>query len=117
MKLRLDVGLVRGRHDMPVEGYIFDEIENPLDFDALDKRVSEWISSHIDIGSYYGSGINQVDYADVEVLCGDKHLYVYVTGLTSATAAVIGCCARNGIALTLMHFDKDTGTYLPQRIF
>jgi hypothetical protein len=42
---------------------------------------------------------------------------VYVTGLSAALAAVIRGCAYNGVPLTLMHYDRDTGEYAEQVIF
>lgn len=92
-KTELILGLVEGRHPLPVESYVFGEIQNVLDFDALNKGVEEKLAN-----------VN-----------GDKErLTVYVTGLTAATASIISYCASKGIELTLMHFDRESGNYLPQ---
>lgn len=92
-KQNIIMGLVEGRHPLPVSDYIFEEVANVLDFDALNKGV-------------------EAKLADVN---GDKErLTVYVTGLTAATASVISYCASKGIELTLMHFDRESGNYLPQ---
>ena len=93
--LKVSAGLVRGRHEMPVTAYIFENVENVLVFDALPRGASAFVG-----GIPAGSGLE-----------------LYVTGLTAATAEVIRACAVAGVALTLRHFDRETGLYIPQEIF
>ena len=88
------VGLCASRHSMPVSGYIFPETLDPMAFDAMEQTASAFIDS-----------------------MAGKDLVVYVTGLTAATAAVIKVCALRGIGLTLMHYNRETGEYVPQKIF
>ena len=113
----IKVGLIKGRHEMPVNNYIFDEINDVLDFDNMNKQIINFINNNIDVYAAYGCGINQIGYEDVEVLTSDTKLIVYVTGLTSVTAELIKVCALKGISLTLMHYDRESGDYLPQIIF
>lgn len=113
----LKVGLIKGRHEMPVSSYIFDEINNVLDFDTMSKQIVNFINSNLSVYATYGCGINQIGYEDVEVLTADTRLVVYVTGLTAVTAEIIKVCALKGISLTLMHYDRESGDYLPQVIF
>lgn len=114
----ITVGLIAGRHEIPaVTDYIFDSIDNVFDFKAMHEHIINFLCKKVGIHKRYGSGINQNDYTDVEIFCGDKYLTVYVTGLTAATAELIKCCAMNGVRLTLMHWDIMTQTYVPQRIF
>ena len=113
----IKVGLIRGRHEMPVNNYIFDEINDVLNFDNMNKQIVNFINNNINVYSVYGCGINQIGYEDVEVLTSDTKLIVYVTGLTSVTAELIKVCALKGISLTLMHYDRESGDYLPQVIF
>ena len=113
----IKVGLIKGRHEMPVDNYIFDEINDVLDFDSMNKQIVNFINDNINVYAAYGCGINQIGYEDVEVLTADTKLIVYVTGLTSVTAELIKVCALKGIHLTLMHYDRDTNDYLPQVIF
>jgi hypothetical protein len=92
----MKVGLIKGRHSLPVNEYIFnEEINFPLDFQKLDEIATGFIEENK----------------------RNKDLVVYVTGLTACTASVIKACACNGVALTLMHFDPTTQTYNPQIIF
>ena len=99
------VGLIAGRHDIPVSEFIFDGIENVLDFKAISDHISNFVSTRVGIGSASGCGVNQRDYSDVELFAGTRDLVVYVTGLTAVST------------LTLMHFDRNSGEYVPQPFF
>lgn len=92
---KLVVGLVEGRHELPVDAYIYGEIQDVLDFDFLQKRANEFIS---------------------QLSEGDS-LVVYVTGLTAATAAVITACMNRKVHLVLKHYDRETGSYKNQCLF
>ena len=113
------VGLIRGRHEMPVDGYIFEaEISDVHDYEGIRRHVADWIAENVGITRRnFCIGLNQSDGNDVECFCGENSLTVYVTGLTSVTAEVIRCCAINGVSLTLMHYDSTTGGYRKQCIF
>ena len=91
----IKVGLIKGRHNLPVEEYIFDKIENVLDFEALRRRATQWVEDHCEIG---------------------RPVTLYVTGLTAATVAVVEACARQGVNITLMHYNASTGEYEPQEL-
>lgn len=111
------VGLIKGRHAMPVKEYIFDSTESIFDYDSMNTTIMSFLEENVGIRKTYGTGINQADYTDCEVFLGQKDLVVYVTGLTAVTAQLISCCARNGVSLTLMHYDMQSGEYIPQVIF
>lgn len=93
----INLGLVRGRHELPVDDYIFDQIDNVLDFENLEKTAQEKLAQ------YQATSYNEM-----------PHLNVYVTGLTPATVAVMKNCMGNGIPLTFMHFDRETNNYVAQ---
>lgn len=111
------VGLVNARHPLPVEKYIWDKVPDVLDFDAMDKHVCSWLAQHVGITAKSGAALNAADYGDTAVYEGEHSLTVYVTGLTACTASLVKMCALNGVSLTLMHYDKLSGGYCPQRIF
>lgn len=112
------VGLIKGRHEMPVSKYIFErEIENVHDYKAIGKHIINFLETEGGIVQTYGSGINQIDFTDVQILQGKRNLVVYITGLTCVTAELITLCTLNGIHLTLMNFDTTTGTYKKQNLF
>lgn len=86
------IGLCEGRHQMPVEEYIFPQVvENPFDFSELEKVVHEKLK-------------------DV------KELDLYVSGLTPVLIAVVNYCVYNAISLTLYHFNLSTEEYVPQKL-
>ena len=96
----LKVGLVNGRHEMPVETYIFEEIENVLDFKNLDEGVKNFIKT--------------LSVKDNKL---EINLDIYVTGLTSVTIALISNLMKlkfNHGQITFYHFDRDTNTYVAQ---
>lgn len=109
------VGLCSGRHSIPVEEYIFNgEVQNPLDFAELNRIAEGFVKSHCNIRETYGVNPAQIDYTDVRRLEGDE-LNVVVTGLTPCTTAVMWACSCYGVPLTLWHYNRETGDYVPQR--
>ncbi|MEE1154444.1 MAG: hypothetical protein UH241_04735 [Acutalibacteraceae bacterium] len=114
------VGLIKGRHELPVSEYIFsNELNFPLDYRELDKIVANFIEKNIEIETASGFAINSVSEGGSDHLyyVSKKRLVVYVTGLTACTASVIKICMHNGVHLTLMHYDPVTQEYMPQIIF
>ena len=94
--MKIEAGLFKGRHELPVKNYIFTTGEvSPVDFKRMDEVALCWMMQHTDPG-------------DV--------LFLYVTGLTAATVAVIKACKRLGVGLVLMHFDRASGKYVPQDV-
>lgn len=88
-------GLVQGRHEISeVKDYIFTNTLDPAD----------------------RQGIRSLAQKSLEFLSKGDNLTVYVTGLTVALVEVINICHEKGVRLTLMHFDRETGTYFPQDV-
>lgn len=112
------VGLIAGRHPLPVEDYIFNEsIEDVHDYQEIEDHILGFLETEVGFHeTQFGRSINGVEVADSHVWEGDRPLMVYVTGLTSVTAGLIKVCMMFGIKLTLMHFDASTGNYIPQVI-
>ena len=113
----IKVGLVRDRHELPVDTYIFDEIADVFDFDSMYDKAAAFISDEVGVSRVAGRAINAASYTDDEIYRGDSVLVVYVTGLSAALAAVIAACAAYGVSLVLMHYDRETSDYRPQTIF
>ena len=111
------VGLCAGRHVMPVTDFIYSETVYPTDFSGMEKVAEEFIVRHVGLCHVERRALDQAYNDDVVCWTGKRSLIVYVTGLTACTAAVIKVCALNGISLTLMHYDRESGEYLPQQIF
>lgn len=91
--MKKTLGLFEGRHDLPAEvtGYIFTSEVDPADMAGLYQQVAE-------------------------ALAEVSELTLYVTGLTAATTAVLQYCFGNIIPVTLMHYDRISGKYVPQVI-
>lgn len=109
----ITVGLCRGRHDLPVDEYIFDKIERPNDFPELERHILAFLTERVGINpNACGQGINQNDSTDVRIFRGMRDLHVYVTGLSQASTTLVSVCLRNGVNLTLWHYDSNTDTYV-----
>ena len=88
----MKIGTVKGRHDFPVEYYIFEEeIKDPTNLEELYETVAEKLEN--------------VDTVEL-----------YVTGLTVVTTTVINYCLDTTKPLTLYHFDRETNSYYKQPI-
>lgn len=112
----IKVGMINGRHDLPVEGCILDAVENVLDYDAIANGIEAWIRHNISFKKEVTCLPNQLDYTDIPVWESKERLVVYVTGLTPVTAELIRLCFSMGVHLTLMNYNRDTGEYVPQVI-
>lgn len=114
---RIKMGTIRGRHEMPVDDYFLDEVKDPSNISLMERIVSvkmfNLFKDHVTLE--YTSGVNTAEPTICYV--SDLALELYVTGLTSATAAIIKKCAVNGIPLTLYHYNTRNGEYVPQVIF
>lgn len=87
------MALCEGRHPIPqaTDGAIFGNTLNPLDIQGMEETAFQKLE-------------------------GLKSLNLYVTGLTVALVAVLNVCRREGILLTLWHFNRETGDYYPQPV-
>ena len=97
------IGLVRGRHELPVQDYVFEDVnyDNIMDFeefinDGLTAQARNWLNRNI----------MTLDSMDL-----------YVTGFTPAlTGFLIEWNKMNPeCELNLMHFDRDSNSYVKQR--
>ena len=101
------VGLCAGRHQLPVDEYIYGEIKDVLDFAGLLHIADKYVHEHCNPRN----AINGWD--DTKIVVGEP-LNVIVTGLTPCTAAVMYACACYGVDLTLWHYDREADDYKPQ---
>ena len=97
----LEVGLCKGRHEIKnnmgdeVDEFIFEDIENPLDFDVLEGQASDFLHE-----------IHEV--REIELL------KLYITGLTPALTSFLALAQTWTGKITLMHYNRDTDRYVPQ---
>ena len=87
----MKIGLCKGRHEMPVEDYLFPMSINIFDYHDMQERIARKIP---------------FDYKGC--------VQLYVTGITTAVVEVIKYCVFHGITLELMHFNRDTNGYVVQ---
>ena len=93
------IGLCEGRHEItrddgkPLTEFIFPQmVENPMDF-----HTNFWTAHR----------------------CLEPLLYVklYITGLTPCLTATLLAANEAGVeSLILMHYDRESGNYLPQDV-
>lgn len=107
------VGLCAGRHQLPVDEYIYGEINDVLNFAGLLHIADKYVFEHCSPRNVIGSAINANDLTDIKIVVGEP-LNVIVTGLTPCTTAVMYACACYGVDLTLWHYDRDANDYKPQ---
>ena len=95
VKVEADVyGLISGRHAMPVEEYVFDEIEDMFRFFDLEVKALSSIEKTSDL------------------------LVLYVTGLTVATISLINVAKKLGYKdVVLKHYNRDNGLYESQWVY
>ena len=95
VKVEADVyGLISGRHAMPVDEYVFDEIENMFSFFDLEVKALSSIEKTSDL------------------------LVLYVTGLTIATVSVLNVAKKLGYKeVVLKHYNRDNGLYESQWVY
>lgn len=116
MNKEFKFGLIKGRHDMPVDAYLLDEVKNVFDFLEIQHRLRKKLGK---IPFEFEATIQEVPCSlegDVTCRVSKDILKVYVTGLTAAVAELISVCAEDGIPLTLMHYDSESGSYVPQYV-
>ena len=94
----LYIGAVRGRHEMPVDKFVFDEAITNFDIKAIEDHVNTVL--------------------DKEVFRHDGETFdavrLYVTGLTVVTTSVVKWCFNNDVVLSLMHYDTEKRYYVEQ---
>jgi hypothetical protein len=98
----LDIGLISGRHPMPVSYYLWDHPVVAMDFEKMERHALEFI---------------QKMAWDGQALAPDN-VRLFVTGYTPALTSFLNMWARYGyrlgIKLTLMHWNAEVEDYIPQ---
>lgn len=91
----LTIGTCSGRHEMPVNEFIFNNaVEDVTDVESINNTVKTVLDAK---------------------LGDDKNIiHLYVTGLTVLSMAVVKYCIDNQISLVLYHFDMATKSYYSQ---
>lgn len=106
---KVEVGLIKGRHQMPVDSYICDEIKNPSDYSEITDKGGSWVRWKLFCGNPY-------EY-------DEYHIDIYVTGLTAVLIAVLNEIRTviretgiKGVSVTLKHYDIAAEKYWDQKV-
>lgn len=97
----LEIGAVRGRHEMPVDKFVFDEAITNFDIKAIEDHVNTVMNK--EVFRHDGETFDEVR--------------LYVTGLTVVTTSVVKWCFDNDVALYLMHYDNEKRDYVEQFVY
>ena len=92
----LRVGVCEGRHQMPCTQFIFGTSVDPTDMVGLQATADAAVAKFAQDGV--------------------QRLELFVTGLTAATLAVVSAAVKSGMAVTAMHFNRETGCFDPQEL-
>ncbi|MGO5336737.1 hypothetical protein ACTQZS_07995 [Bilifractor sp. LCP19S3_H10] len=116
--MKIVLGLVEGRHEMPVEDYVLHSVEDVTDIQGIRKAVCASLVDKLgtDIRvTEYGPSLNGIEEDAAHYECSTE-LHLYITGLTVVALEVVRFCAMNGIPLVAYHYNCESGSYYPQRI-
>ena len=95
MSNKLKVGMIKDRHDIPINKFIFNEAFDQdlmFDYGKQEKIVEEFIKNNI----RFVNGIPE------------KPLAVYATGLQCALVSIIKVCYKMHINLDVLHYKTNT---------
>tara|TARA_R100000353_G_scaffold54154_2_gene43325 strand:- start:63 stop:425 length:363 start_codon:yes stop_codon:yes gene_type:complete len=111
----IKIGTVKGRHEMPVDYYVFEEIDPN---DVFNFPVIQGLAV-AEVMKIFDKGIDRLDETfgkNVTI-----RIELYVTGLTSATICVLNAIKaitqnnfQKEVRVYAMHYDRETGEYCSQ---
>lgn len=109
-----ELGTVKGRHEMPVENFIFEEDITDFYIKSIEKHVDRYINNLIK--NYIATHAPLLSEEQLKERCKFS-ISLYVTGLTPVTTSTIKACAKYNIGLTLFHYDIVDKVYQGQHMF
>lgn len=113
-QVEFKLGTVKGRHEMPVQNFIYEEDVKDFAIPEIEKHVDIYIENLIETFA-----INH--FPELSRREFRKHclltINLYLTGLTSITTSVIKICKENRVGLNLYHYDPTTQNYQEQIMF
>lgn len=118
MKKIIRIGVCEGRHDMPVDGYIFKKIEDPTDVGKLQEIAEEYFAklfAELPHKTCYYPDEWGNDHCSIKI---DGKVEIYATGLTVAVIAAIKAALYyyTYYDVAIMHYDSVKGNYYPQKM-
>jgi|TARA_A200000159_G_scaffold153919_1_gene166308 hypothetical protein len=93
----LRAGLIQSRHELPVDTYVLDAIEDVHAYSSIERRIKEWLHENV---------------IETEL----DHVIIYITGLGSAVTSFLkmwtwACSSHTMPLLDIAHHDRDTDDY------
>lgn len=115
------LGTVKGRHEMPVKNFIFDQPITDFRIPMIELHVRQYLEQLLEaFRTKYTPYLSPVQLRNLYKF----RIELYITGLTSVTTSVIKVLAGghshmggNGVRLNVYHYDKILNDYRGQLIF
>lgn len=115
------LGTVKGRHEMPVKNFIFDQSITDFRIPMIELHVHQYLEQLLE--AYRAKYTPELNYSKLRQHYNFR-IDLYLTGLTSVTTSVIKVLAKghghlggNGIGLNVYHYDPILNDYRGQLIF
>ena len=91
---KIKLGAIKGRHEMPVDSYVLEEVPNEkvMDFDYMREETTKVLDKLI------ADGVNHIDY--------------YPTGLTQVILTFLRVVERYPISYDIYLYDRDKNSYV-----
>jgi len=98
--MKVKLGLIKGRHKMPVDGYVI--LQDSIPDSMLSKEDFYLLESFVE-GAVYRVVLD--DYPNI------TEIDLYLTGLSRVQHLVIKAFHKRGVKVNLYDFDKESGEY------
>lgn len=109
-----ELGTVKGRHEMSVQNFIYEEDVKDFAICEIEKHVDIYIENLINIfADKHFPELSRREFRQRVLLT----INLYLTGLTSVTTSAIKLCKEHRIGLNLYHYDQTTKSYQKQVMF
>lgn len=120
---KIIVGTIEGRHNLPVDNYIFEKVDEPNDIKGLEQHAFSKLqqlvgNSNIQVVNYPSEKpVSHIGTLEDIYLEAAVELHIYITGLTQATLAVINAAKKLHIhKIYVYHYDIYEHNFIQQKI-
>lgn len=114
----IKISLFNCHKQMPVRKYILDDKTDFSDIASVAKKIENFLIDFVWIQTGFGTCMNQADDTMVTTYSGSHELIVYVRNCPQpALVALVSLCAKNGVSLTVIHYNEPTNEWNAQKVF
>lgn len=117
------IGTIEGRHDLPVDNYVFSKVDEPNNIKWLEQYSFTYLqkligNDAIKVVNYPSEKpVSHIGTKEDIYLEADVELHIYITGLTQATLAIVNSARRLHIhKLYIHHYDIYIKEFIEQKI-